>query len=337
MYEMGNNSLVSVIIPVYQAEKYLWRCVESVMRQSYKNIEIILVDDGSTDKSPAICDNLARMDKRIKTVHQNNSGISGARNTGLQNAAGEYIAFLDSDDFIHRHFIKYLLYLCIRHRAQMAACGLYSGSGSDFKGIPMRGSTFVYSGKEAILSRRMKSGVVGKLYKRWLFNGLLFPVSDHFNYEDEALIYKLLYRSVRVTMTKNPLYYYYQNPASTTRKENHYKPTDFYHVLQDRILFFADKDLELHEYSYEYLCLNLMLFYFSCKKDPKNINNMPELLGLYEEAYYEMLYNQVTPLKYKLMFTAFYYYPDLCAVIANKAGFRIKRLYEALSTGRRMP
>lgn len=325
---MTENNLVSVIIPVYQAEKYLWRCVESVIGQSYKNIEIILVDDGSTDKSPAICDNLAKMDERIKIIHKRNGGVSSARKAGLQNARGEYIAFLDSDDFIHRHYIKYLLFLCIKHQTQMSACGLYSGSGCNFEEIFMKGSTYVYSGKEAILSRRIKSGVVGKLYKRELFEGLLYLVNDPVKYENEALTYMLLYRSDKVVVTKKPLYYNYQKLLSAAGKENHYKSTDFYGVLEDRIRFFADKDRELFEYSYEYLCLKLMHFYFSCKRDTKNTNNMQELLILYENAYYRTLYNEVTPLKYKLMFTAFYRYPGLCAFIANNAEFRIKKLYE---------
>jgi glycosyltransferase involved in cell wall biosynthesis len=337
MNRVREYSLVSVIIPVYQAEKYLWHCAESVMEQSYKNIEIILIDDGSTDRSPDICDNLARMDQRVRVIHQSNGGVSSARNTGLHNARGEYIAFLDSDDFLHRHFIKYLLFLSLKHQAQMSACGLYSGSGWEFEGISMKGDTFVYSGKEAIISRKIKSGVVGKLYKKEIFNGLYFPVSDHLNYEDEALIYKLLYRSAKVVVTKKPLYYIYQNQFSATRKENHYRSTDFYGVLQDRILFFADKDRELLEYSYEYLCLNLMRFYFICKTDAKNKNNMQELLMLYEKAYYKVLYNEVTPFKYKLMFTAFYLYPELCAVIANKAGFRIKKWYGAFIIAKRRP
>ncbi len=326
---MKEKNLVSIIIPVYQMEQYLWRCAGSVIGQSYANLEILLIDDGSTDKSPAICDNLADMDERVKVIHQQNGGISSARNMGLLNARGEYIVFLDSDDFLHKHFIKYLLSLCRKHQAQMAVCGLYSGSGSDFEGVSMKGRTLVYTGKEAILSRRMKSGVVGKLYQKELFDGLLFPVSDHFNYEDEALIYKLLYRSEKVAATEKPLYYYYQNPVSTTRRENHYKPTDFYGVLQERIQFFVDKDPELLEYSYEYLCLNLMLFYFSCKRDPKNINDKKELLKQYERIYFKVLYNRVTPLNDKLMFTAFYLFPGPCTVFANRAGFRIKRLYEA--------
>lgn len=317
---MKENILISIVIPVYQTEKYLWRCVESVMEQSYTNIQILLIDDGSTDKSPAICDNLALMDNRIKVIHQQNGGISSARNTGLSNASGEYIAFLDSDDFLHRHFLKYLLYHCVKHQAQLAACGLYTGSGTDFDGLSIKGDIQIFDRKEAFLSHRLKAGVVGKLYKKELFKDLSFPVSDHFNYEDEALIYKLMYRSEQVVVTSKTLYYYYQNPSSTTRKENHYKPTDFYEVLKERIRFFADKDRELLESSQEYLCLNLMRFYISCRKDPKNTNNKEELLKQYEGIFFKVIYSHVTTQKYKLIFTCFYLFPDFCARLINMAG-----------------
>lgn len=315
---MKENILVSVIIPVYQTEKYLWRCVESVRKQSYKDLEILLIDDGSTDKSPAICDNLALLDKRVKVVHKANGGISSARNEGLKIAKGDYVTFLDSDDFLQEHFIKYLLFLCRKHKAQMAACKLYSGSGSDFKGISMKGNAEVFDKKKAFLSRKFKSGVVGKLYKRELLEGLYFPVSDHFNYEDEALSYRFLYRSDRAVLSAKPLYYYYKNTESTTRKENHYKPMDFYEVLRERIRFFADKDKELLEHSWEYLCLNLMLFYMSCKKDKKNTNDTGKIFKLFQEAYFKMLYNKVTPFRYKFMFTCFYLAPDLCTAFVNR-------------------
>lgn len=326
---MKENILVSVIIPVYQTEKYLWRCVESVRKQSYKYLEILLIDDGSTDKSPAICDNAALLDKRVRVVHQVNGGISSARNTGLKHAIGKYITFLDSDDFLQEHFVKYLLSLCIRNNACIAAGRLYTGSGSDFKGIRMKGKFRVFDKKEALLSRKIKSGVVGKLYHRNLFKDLSFPVSDHFNYEDEALTYKLLYRSDNVVLSEKPLYYYYQNTESTTRRENHYKPTDFYGVLKERIHFFADKDKELWEYSWEYFCLNLMLFFTGCKKDPENTNDLGELLKRYEKAYYKVLYNNITPLRYKLLFTCFYLAPVPCAVVFNKAGFPLRKLIRA--------
>lgn len=94
------NNLLSVIIPVFKAEKSLCKCIDSIIRQSYKNLEIILIDDGSPDNCPAICDDYARKDNRIKVIHKQNEGVSCARNTGLENASGEYIAFVDSDDYI---------------------------------------------------------------------------------------------------------------------------------------------------------------------------------------------------------------------------------------------
>ncbi len=322
---MKEDILISVIIPVYQTEKYLCRCVESVIQQSYKNLEILLIDDGSTDKSPAICDNLALLDERVKVVHQANGGISSARNAGLEKAKGKYLAFLDSDDFLQEHFIKYLLFLCLKNKADIAACKLYAGSGSAFTGVSMKGEACVFDKKQALLSRKIKSGVVGKLYRRELFKELYFPVSDHFNYEDEALTYKLLYRSEKVVLSGKPLYYYFQNNESTTRKENHYKTEDFYEVLRDRIHFFSDKDREWLEYSWEYFCLNLMLFYISCKKDKKNTNDKERILKLYEKAYFKTLYNQRTSVTDKLMFTGFYLAPGICSAVANKVAFPFRR------------
>mgnify|MGYP003302353025 CR=1 FL=1 len=104
-----NNPLISVIVPVYNVEKYLDRCIESIVNQTYKNLEIILIDDGSTDNSPQICDELEKKDKRIKVIHKENSGVSSARNVGLDNAKGDYIGFVDSDDFIEKDMYSLML------------------------------------------------------------------------------------------------------------------------------------------------------------------------------------------------------------------------------------
>lgn len=314
---MEEKILVSVIIPVYQAENYLLRCIQSVCNQTYKNLEILLIDDGSTDKSPAICDNMALLDNRIQTVHQKNGGISAARNRGLQLSKGTYITFLDSDDFLHHQFIKYLLWLCLKTKAQIAEGRMANGSESDFHKVLVKGEMKVYDRKQAILSRKMKSGVAGKLYHKDLFNELEFPVSDHFNYEDEALVYQLTYRCEKVVFTEKPLYYCYQNLQSVTRNNNPYKSTDFYGVLTDRIQFFMQLDKELLEHSYEYFCINLIRFYIICKSDPNNRNDMDELLKMYEKMYFKALYSTVTPLTYKIMLTCFYLSPKLSASLAN--------------------
>lgn len=313
--------LISIIIPVYNTQDYLARCIDSVIAQTYTNLEIILIDDGSNDKSPEICDNCALMDNRICVVHKNNGGISHARNYGLDLANGEYVTFLDSDDFIHPKFIKFLLYHCLKDGCEIAACGLYKGSGDEFRANQKAG-IYKYTNTEALLSRKIKSGVVGKLYKTSLFDQLRFPVSDHFNYEDEALTYQLVYLCNKVSITNRELYYYYQSPKSTTRNASHYQSIDFYQILKDRCNFFATKEKELLEFSYEYACLCLMLFFFQCNKDTENTNDLGELYHLFEIYYFKMIYNNVTPLRYKLMYSVFYITPYKVSLVVNKLNLR---------------
>ena len=120
--QVHHNEKISVIIPVYNVEAYLERCLNTVCGQSYKNLEIILVDDGSTDNCLQICEEFAERDDRIKVIHQSNQGVSAARNTGLDAATGDYIAFVDSDDYIHPEMYERLYSLLKKHDADMSAC-----------------------------------------------------------------------------------------------------------------------------------------------------------------------------------------------------------------------
>ena len=118
-----SEPLISVIVPVYNVEKYIAACVDSILAQTYTNLEILLVDDGSTDSSGALCDEYARRDVRVRVIHQENGGLSDARNTGMQSAQGTYFAFVDSDDFIAGDYIAYLYGMIEKHHAQIAVCG----------------------------------------------------------------------------------------------------------------------------------------------------------------------------------------------------------------------
>ena len=120
-----NSQKVSIIVPVYNVEKYLNRCVESIVKQTYTNLEIILVDDGSPDNCPAMCDAWAERDSRIKVIHKENGGVSSARNIGIDNADGDYISFVDSDDYVENNFISSLLSGCQNNEAQLSVCGYY--------------------------------------------------------------------------------------------------------------------------------------------------------------------------------------------------------------------
>ena len=121
---MRDRPLVSIIVPVYNVERYLNRCIKSIITQEYKELEIILVDDGSLDGCPLLCDKWAEQDKRIRVVHQANSGLSAARNTGLEMMSGEYIAFVDSDDYLDSRYVDSMLSAIISGKANMAICSI---------------------------------------------------------------------------------------------------------------------------------------------------------------------------------------------------------------------
>ncbi len=116
--------LISIIVPVYNVERYMERCLDAVVKQTYKNLEVILVDDGSEDRSGSICDRYASEDARFKVVHHQNGGLSAARNTGIKKATGEYITFIDPDDSITEDYIEYLYNLINKHEADLAICAI---------------------------------------------------------------------------------------------------------------------------------------------------------------------------------------------------------------------
>ena len=120
---MNNDILISVIVPIYNVEQFLSKCIQSIINQSYSRLEIILVDDGSTDDSPQICDEFKEKDKRIKVIHKKNGGLSDARNVGIEVASGEYIGFVDSDDYIDELMYEKLLNACIRNNSYISICG----------------------------------------------------------------------------------------------------------------------------------------------------------------------------------------------------------------------
>ena len=208
------ESLISVIVPVYNVEKYLHRCVQSVLEQTYRNLEIILVDDGSTDESGHICDILANTDKRITVVHQKNAGLSAARNKGIEISHGEYIAFVDSDDYIDTKMYERMLTKMQLCNADMVICG-YSKWLEEQNRVVETEVNFeecTRQGKElfTLLFREELSVLMpvawNKLYKRALWDKLCYPVGKY--HEDEYMIHHLLNRCKTVAMVPEKLYIY---------------------------------------------------------------------------------------------------------------------------------
>lgn len=215
------NDLISVIVPVYNVEKYLDRCVQSIVDQTYKNLEIILVDDGSTDNSASICDNWAEKDNRIKVIHQPNMGGGAARNAALDIAEGEYITFVDSDDYISSDMYGYL-YNLMSDDIDIAECS-YISVQDDFEKFELvEDKTIICSAEEAmkyhIQDKIFKQVIWNKLYKKTVIADIRFPVGTKI--DDEYFTYKVIGNSNRRIHSKKVCYAYRQHCESVMHSVN---------------------------------------------------------------------------------------------------------------------
>jgi len=214
---------ISVIVPVYRVEKFLERCVESILRQSFYNFELILVDDGSPDNCGAICDSYAEADNRIHVIHQKNGGLSAARNTGIDyvmtNSRSHWLAFVDSDDWVHPDYLQQLYTVARQTLCKISACGFFRTEGGAFPeeqdlSVQCLSADDYYCGQ-------MHDGVTAvawnKLYHRSLFKKLRYPIGKL--HEDEFTTYQAVYQAGKVGVTPAQLYAYYQNPEGIMRSE----------------------------------------------------------------------------------------------------------------------
>lgn len=221
METMKKSGIISIIIPVYNAEAYLDRCVESLVCQTYKDLEIILVDDGSRDVSPTLCDHWMQKDGRILALHRPNGGAAAARNTGLDKASGEYVMFVDADDYVDSRLCEMLVdELQNRQDVDCALCGLAYVDDHGTVGEPQRVEQgIVLSGMDAIRDRyvfdRNRLNIVvpwGKIFRREIWDGLRF--TDGLYYEDLDIMPYLYARCGKVSCIPDIGYFYYQREGS---------------------------------------------------------------------------------------------------------------------------
>lgn len=208
------SDLISIIIPIYKVEEYLDECIISVVNQTHKNLEIILVDDGSPDNCPAMCDDWAKKDERIRVIHKLNGGLSDARNAGINIASGEYIAFVDSDDYIKPDMMEKLYTAICQENADIAACGILSCEGGK---ETVWGCHNVVGISEQILKMLYNEtsypvSAFNKLYLRSCWKELRFPVGK--TCEDAFTTYQLIHNSKRIAMIPEALYCYRIRPGS---------------------------------------------------------------------------------------------------------------------------
>ncbi len=256
------QDLISIIIPVYKVEKYLPRCIDSVLNQSYTNLEIILVDDGSPDNCPEICDDYWRKDTRIRVLHKENGGLSDARNCGIEAARGKYIGFVDSDDYIHQDMYMELWKSLQREEADIAVCGIRKVYGEEaVVEMPGENTVTVCTGREAVKNifdaKLYLPSVVAwnKLYKRELFRDVRYPAGKI--HEDEFTTYKLFHAGTKVVYISGKYYYYYQRDDSIMgRRKVKFSP-DILEAYEQMDQYFADAgegDI-VQLVKYRYMCL----------------------------------------------------------------------------------
>ncbi|MCD8037973.1 MAG: glycosyltransferase [Lachnospiraceae bacterium] len=215
--------LISIIVPVYNVQEYLCACVDSICSQTYRELEIILIDDGSTDSSGRICDRYARHDNRIRVIHQEHEGPSGARNAGLQTANGEYISFIDSDDMVSCNFIKRLYSIMKKRRAQISVCAYEKSETGEWSPIN-RGEDYCISSEKMLREwhgkrKRLETVVWNKLYHKSIFGSgaeqIYFP--EGVIHEDTYVSHLWVKKADTVAITNDILYMYRVRGGSITK------------------------------------------------------------------------------------------------------------------------
>lgn len=325
---------ISVIVPVYNVETYLRKCIDSILSQSMADIEILLVDDGSTDSSGRICDEYAQKDNRIRVIHKDNGGLSDARNAGIEAAKGAWIGFVDSDDYIAPDMYETLYRALLQEDADLSICNVTYVDENDAE-IPER-NTF-RPVKDEILSMEGAFGKLGsksgyifvaacfKLYRRQLFESLRFQKGKII--EDEYIVHHVFGSCKKIVCVSKPLYYYRQRAHSIMNADYNVARLDGVEAYADRLDFLQQRHLYAYMESAEWLYSYLLLY--GCRhldlKDPKNKDRVYELRKDFHKRLPSLLKNKKAGLREKFWYLLFDFSPSFYQ--------KIQRMYTGM-TGR---
>lgn len=210
---------ISVIVPVYKVEPYLHRCVDSILGQTFTDFELILVDDGSPDGCPAICDEYAQQDSRVRVIHQENGGLSAARNAGIdwafEHSNSQWLSFVDSDDWVHPEYLERVLTAATEHNVSISICGYTESAGKEPPISGVEPVPQIWDPEDFYVQHNVNATVAwGKLYQKKCFRDIRYPVGKL--HEDEFVTYRMLFSSANIAVVPAPLYCYYCNPQSIT-------------------------------------------------------------------------------------------------------------------------
>ncbi len=237
------NPLVTIIIPVYNVEDYLEKCVESVLNQTYKNIEIILVDDGATDSSGMVCEELKNRDNRIKVIHKANGGLADARNAAIDVMTGEYVTCIDSDDWVSEDYISYLLNLLLDNDCDISMVQLKKIYKDTDELDQIEEKVEIIGRVEAIecylYQKKFTASAHCKMYKSSVLQGIRYPKGMY--YEDMAVICQLLDMSDKVTVSNQQKYYYFQRETSIMGESFNESKMHRIKIAEEIYVFIAEK------------------------------------------------------------------------------------------------
>ncbi len=302
---------ISVIIPVYNVERYLKKCVDSVLKQDYTNIEIILVDDGSTDSSGNICDEYSnKYPNKVKVIHKKNGGLSDARNYGIKKSSGKYLIFVDSDDWIEENTISYSYKEIIENNAQIAVYGISIDQEGKKAKIKKPSEKRIISSKLAIIYlnsfRGIDVSVCNKMFCREIFNNIEFPVGKLC--EDYYIIYKLFENTKQIILIPEVFYHYYQRPNSIVRNSN--LNMDYLYAAEEEMKYLSkyNKDIEFAGIT-GYVFANITLYHMKYIRNIKN--EKKELLKHMKKYKKSVLNNKYLPTVRKIQYIIFTYFNNV--------------------------
>ena len=328
---------VYVIIPVYKTERFLRRCVDSVLAQTYREVIAVLIDDGSPDGSPAICDEYAARYENVHVIHQKNGGLSAARNAGIEYAlshgdpSADHLTFLDSDDFLLPRFCERMTDIAARFDAATVQCEYEKGAGENVTaGTTDEPKLVSGSAEEMLLDQAMKSLSCGKLYRLGSFDGVRYPLGV-LN-EDEYTTYRLIYAGKTAARTDEKLYYYYINDSGimsqiASKLKNNPHLYDWLAAYRQRIAFFeAEKKPEQVMRTHEKICTDVILRY--CEQSYLPLDERDEAftsgtyLRLYRESYPKMIRRKGISFTRRCMYIAFRVLPVSGVLMGKLFGLR---------------
>lgn len=314
------NIEISIIVPIYNLESYLPKCIDSILAQTFTDFELILVDDGSTDRSKEICDQYARLDQRVKVIHKKNGGIASSRNAGLEVARGKYIGFVDNDDYINEFMFEILYQNAEKFSADIVVCDYIKIVEDQEYNLDQVDETYKlkhFNNREALNSiyRDMNNATFiypwNKLYKRLLFDDIRYELGNI--YDDETVAHKLLYKSKKVTYVQRTLYYYVQRKGSQINSPFSVKKFGRVYALKDREVFFRNmNERELHQKALKHYMDVFFWYYFLAKSTLQDVDKeLKQLKRTFDQSLMELLKHKEISWKQKVMFILFSIYPFL--------------------------